>query len=279
MITRAKRAVKRVVFAVDRAFYTSGFRSAGGLTLPIFLGLGPGQSGSTWMFEHLSKHPDVFFPSSKELNYFDRGVHEESVRSYAALFGPGHGMTTGEITPGYSVLRRDRIAFVRKVMPDVRLILTVRDPVDRSWSAARRLMGNLGRTLDDFGDSEFYEYLRTEWAYRPKGGPTMAGDYEPGVLEGQYSKIIDNWRSHFPAEQLLVVFFDRIEKDPEGFLRTVCEHIGVRTDFRWNAEELRRRVNPNPEHELPKRFRLFLEDLYKDEIEHLHGHLRESAGR
>ncbi len=279
MIGRLKGGLKRSLYAGERALYMSGLRSAEGLSLPTFLGLGPGQSGSTWMFEHLSKHPDVYFPSTKELNYFDRHIHDWSLRSYASMFAPGLGKVSGEITPGYSVLRRDRIGFVRRVMPEVRLILTVRDPVERSWSAARRVLAKLGKSLEEFGDVEFYEYLRKEWAYRPKDGPVVKGDYEPGLLEGHYSNIIDNWLGHFPHEQLLIVLFGQIEEDPEGLLRTVCQHIGVSPDFPWKPEALRRPVNPNPRQELPERFRDFLEELYEDEVKRLHERLGEPARR
>lgn len=276
---RAKRLVRRMVNAADRRLYSAGIRSADRLTLPDFLGLGPGQTGSTWLYRHLSEHPDLFLPSRKELNYFDRKLHEWPLAAYASWFEPGRDRIAGEVTPGYSILTRERIAFVRKVMPDVRLILTVRDPVERSWSAARRVLQKLGTTPEQLGDAELFEYLRTEWSYRPRVGPVVIGDYEPGLLEGHYCRIIDNWREEFPPEQLLVVFFGQIVEDPEGFLGAVCRHVGVRTDFRWDPKTLRQRVNPNPRLELPERVRSFLEDLYRDEIERLQERFGDSARR
>ena len=57
----------------------------------------------------------------------------------------------------YSVLRRERIEFIHRILPDLRLILTVRHPVERSWSAARRVLGKLGLSLDEMGDDlRFY---------------------------------------------------------------------------------------------------------------------------
>ena len=125
-------------------------------------------------------------------------------------------------------------------------------------------MGYLETTLEDFGEAEFYRYLEQEWEYRRTGWPRIRGDYQPGLREGHYSGIIDNWLLHFPAEQLLVVFFEQIKEDPEGFLAAVCEHIGVRSDFEWSPEELRGRINPNPSLELPEEIRLFLEELYAE---------------
>lgn len=272
-----KGIARRGVYAVDRVLYSRGLRSPEALTLPDFLGLGPGQSGSTWLFEHLASHPDVYIPPEKELFYFDQRLHRRSLASYASTFEAARGRVAGEITPGYCVLRPERIAWIRRITPQVRLILTVRDPVERSWSAARRVMQRLGRSLEDFGEAEFREYLVKEWQYRPKGGPRIRGDYQPGLLEGHYSRVIENWLRNFPSEQLLVVFFERLKRDPEGFLAEVCDHIGVRTTFAWDPDVLRKRVNPNPRLDMPKWVRSFLDDLYAEEIERLHRCLGEPA--
>lgn len=288
-----KRAV-RLLLAGDRLLYRLGARSTERMTLPDFLGLGPGQSGSTWLFSMLSHHPEVFIPADKELNYFDRGLHEQSLTSYARHFEtptPPSGGTEagggprerdvrrGEITPGYAVLRRDRIAFVQRAVPDAKLLLTVRHPVDRAWSAARRYLGKLGATPESFGDRELTRLLLEEWMYVSPTGERLVGDYEPGVLEGHYSRIVQNWEERFGPDRLLVLFFGRIRHDPEGLLERVCVHIGVDPSFRWPPELLRRRVNPNPPMPLPDRYRALLEEKYRGEVDWLERRFGSSAGR
>ena len=277
-IRTAKRLIKRPVFAVERSLYLTGLRSLGQLTLPHFLGLGPGQSGTTWLFKKLSTHPDVFIPKIKEVRYFSNRFHEWPLSRYASQFVEGRDRIRGEITPGYSILRRDRIAFIRRAMPDVRLILTVRNPIERSWSAARRVMSKFGTHINELDEAQFYDYLRKEWEYRPKNGSALSGDYEPGLLEGHYCRAIDNWLSCFPSDQLLVVFFDEMKANPRQYLRKVCQHIGARTEFEWTAD-LHEVVNRNPEYALPDKFRSFLEDMYCGEIEELHRRLGNPAKR
>ena len=264
-----KNWIKKIAFGVERQCYQHGLRSHGALTLPHFLGLGPGQSGTTWLAHHLAAHPDVFVVPGKETYYFSQRLHELSLHDYAALFGPGENQIRGEITPGYSILTRNRIALIRNLMPNVRLLLTLRNPIERSWSAARRVMPKLGTTIDVISDEQLFDYLRLEWAYRPPNGVALHGDYEPGLLEGRYNRTLDNWLSIFPAEQLLVIFFDDICSKPADVLARVCEHIGADPAFRWDTGSLETAVNKNPPHPMPDRVRQFLQTQYRPELEAL----------
>jgi hypothetical protein len=271
------RKLRSITTTADRWLYLNNFRSAHNLTLPHFIGLGPGQSGSTWLFEQLSRHPDIFLPSKKELNYFNRNLHRYSLSSYAANFKPGGNCITGEISPGYSVLRGDRIQFLKKMIPEVRLILTVRNPVDRSWSAARRLMERFNFNLEDFDDTELMKYFSSEWAYSIKGVKRIWGDFEPGLLEGQYSRIIKHWLRYCTEEQLLVVFFKQLVEEPQTYLETICRHIGANADFKWNQDELHTKINANPDQKITPRFQHILETLYQDEIAWLKQRFGETA--
>lgn len=251
------------------ALYARGLRSTASLTLPHFLGLGPGQSGSTWLHRALAAHPDVFMYPHKEAHYFDRGCTSVPLSHYAAQFFPGRERRRGEISPGYSVLSRRRIRLAHALLPDARLLLVVRNPIARSWSAARRVMPRLGTTLDAIPRAQLFEYLRQEWAYRPPDGQTLKGEYEPGVLEGHYTRCIANWLEHYDASQLRVLLFDELEAQPASFLRKACEHVGADPAFEWPAATLERAVNANPPHPMPRPVFEFLAELYRDEIERL----------
>lgn len=269
-----KSIIKKLVFGLERQLYVSGLRT---LTFPNFIGLGPGQCGTTWLARHLDSHPDVNISPKKETHFFDRHLNAVSLREYASYFTAGSGIS-GEITPGYSILDCQRIALMKKLLPDVRLFITLRNPIDRSWSAARRLMPKLGVKIDSIDEQELLEYLRLEWAYRPPNGARLSGAYEPGLLEGHYCQTLDNWLSVFPSEQLLVIFFDDILTQPAEVLRRVCVHIGVNPDYEWDSSALLPAVNRNDPHPLPDHLRRFLETLYRPEIQALARRLGGPAG-
>jgi hypothetical protein len=127
------------------------------VTLPNFLIIGAGKSGTTSLYHWLREHPDVFLPSLKEpffLTYDpdDPRVHGwpfpiTSLREYEALFD---GVTTeraiGEATPAYldSPIAPDRI---RELLGSPRMIVSLRDPVSRVFSYAQMAI-RLGRATD-----------------------------------------------------------------------------------------------------------------------------------
>lgn len=264
-----KAGLKKTIYALDRQLYLRGLRSTSSLTLPHFVGLGPGQSGTTWLATHLAEHPDVHIAPVKETHYFDRHIDEVPLGYYASLFGAGSAAIRGEITPGYSNLRRDRIALIKRLMPDLRLILIVRNPIERSWSAARRVMPKFGETITSIDEQELFNYLRLEWAYRAQNGAAVRGHYEPGLLEGHYCKTIDNWLEFFAPEQLVIIFFDDIQERPSTVLKQVCEHIGADPAYDWDPSAIAKAVNPNPPHQIPAAVYDFLQAQYRPEIERL----------
>lgn len=271
-VKRLLRPAKRVYAAVEKGLYARGVLSAGELPLPDFLGIGSAQSGTTWLHRNLGHHPDIFLPSVKEVHYFDRAFWWP-LREYSEFFAPGVGRLKGEITPGYAILHPDRIRFIRAVMPEARLVIIIRNPVDRAWSAARRVLSGLAEStfdvaFEDIEKSEIIAYLNQEHDYRPERG--NQGAYAPGVLRGNYTAILDNWLTHFPEEQLLVCFFEELREDPRGLFLRVLEHIGASTDVDLGAFPLAKVVNKNPEHPIPDAIRSFLQDKYRDEIEGLY---------
>lgn len=269
MIDAIKKAIRRPFAAVERTLYERRVLSPEDLRLPDFLGIGTAQGGTTWLYENLRKHPDIYIPWRKEVHYFDRNF-DWRLPSYAGLFEEGDARRVGEITPGYAILAPRRIRFMRRIMPEARLILTLRNPVDRAWSAARRIFTRLskkqfGAGFSEIDDGEFFEFFAREHEYPPLKHPP--GDFAPNLKRANYGRILDNWLAVYPAEQLLTVFFEEISMDPKKALTRVFSHIGVTTDVDWTLFPSGKVVNPNPRHRMPDRFRTFLEDLYAEDIE------------
>jgi Sulfotransferase family len=237
---------------LEKWLYTRGLRSARDLRLPHFLGIGVEKAGTTWLYENLRHHPDIYMPA-KELRYFDRYFHRP-LRTYAAHFAPGVAKIRGDITPTYCVLPLARIQFIRRVMPEVRIILMLRDPVERAWSyGVMHLLRNPGRRLEETDDAELYAHFRSERSR----------------ARGSYPWILDRWHSVFPSEQVHIALFENIARAPDDVLRGILAHIGASVDISFDTFPLRRVVNPGPGIPLPDRYRRFLEELYREDIEAL----------
>jgi len=257
---------------VDKLLYRYRFRSVKKTFLPDFLGIGIDKAGTTWLYENLRMHPDVFVSRQKELNYFDRDFTRKSLKFYANNFKNGFNKVKGEITPGYTYLSLDRIRFIREVLPDVRLIFLVRNLVEQQWSFAfHQLVRRFGIKVDDVPMSEFFNFFKNNQFYRIGG----------------YTGIMHRWLRHFPAEQFFVGFFEDISQQPKKLLYNVFKHIGVSCDIDWKVLPYNKMIVPpaglkyrghdtgrgviDPKHEssislLPNKYRAFLEELYQEEI-------------
>lgn len=101
--------------------------------LPSFLGLGAQKGGTTTLHLLLAQHPGVFLPADKELHYFSL-YYGKGEAWYRHHFLDAHpGQRCGEITP-YYLYHPWAPARIHKLMPKARLIVLLRDPVERTLS-------------------------------------------------------------------------------------------------------------------------------------------------
>lgn len=172
-----------------------------------FLHLGPGKSGSTWLHEVLTLHPQVYLTEAKDLYFFSR-YYERGPDWYQAQFrgaGPEHDVV-GEVCPDYLPCP-DAPERIRACLgPDVRLMVTLREPASRAFSA--------------------YLYLRKHGLAAPSFRETAA--VSPELLdEGRYATQLRRYLNFFPAESLHVTLFDDLQADPQSFLDGVTGWLGV----------------------------------------------------
>ena len=247
--------LRRPLSLVGKSLYFHGILSTKDMPLPDFLGIGAPQSGTTWLHENLCHHPDLFIPHPKEINFFYKNFRT-SLRAYSNRFRPGAEKVKGEITPAYgALLPLDRIRFIRRIMPDVRTIFVMRNPVERTWSTARRVVAReMGGNLQDEDESRFFAYL----------------DHPRVRKHSDYLTIFDNWTTVFPPDRLHVVVFDDIADRPRELLSGVFAHLGVSQDVDWDSFPYNTVFNRNLEYSMPENFRAYLEDRYRQDIEELH---------
>jgi hypothetical protein len=120
------------------------------------------------------------------------------------------GKIVAEITPGYSTIPLEGIRYVRQLLPEVRIIYIIRDPVERSLSQLRMLVKRLGTTPS------------TDQGWRDlvsKSGLWSRSDY---------AQFVPLWQAVFPEEQLLFIPFGAIILDPAALLRRIEGFVGLK---------------------------------------------------
>ena len=185
--------------------------------LPTFIGIGSMRCGSTWLYQVLRCHPDVQLAECKELDFFFmRKMLRHDLPWYEAQFEPANGAepkpVRGEISPLYARLKQWQVNRIASLLPGVRIILTLRHPIERVWSQALYEFGH--RSHRDIRKVRPTEFLRQ--VERPRS-----------QLSSDYYRTIKIWSNAFGREALHINFFEELRDDPDSYLNSVLEHIGA----------------------------------------------------
>lgn len=227
---------------------------------PSFLCIGAQKSGTTWLYDKLSLHPDISFPGGKEVHFWNQ-FHHQGIRWYCELFNI-KGIT-GDITPAYSILPEKKVKEIRDFNPGVPIIFLIRNPVDRAWSLARMNIANMQAALSPLGEGgRLYEYdLADGWFYRNFSIPGA-------VRRGLYSQTLKLWWRHFDHSQFLIIRFEELVSNPKEVLNKVAQHIGANPEpfADITDEELRKPVFKGADLYFKTEYRRFLYDLFKSDM-------------
>jgi len=201
--------------------------------LPDFLIIGAAKSGTTSLFYQLRDHPEIFCPPVKELNFFSQGdeglrpgsgpgdpqatIWVDSVDSYVGQFQEKQEhQVAGEASVSYlysPVSARN----IKQIVPNARLIMVLRDPVERAWSNYCHMVRD-GRESLDFKEalSQEDERIEADWEF--------SWHYKNlGLYGGQLSRFLD----HFPRERLKVFLFRELKADTAGVVQRIFRFLGV----------------------------------------------------
>jgi hypothetical protein len=211
------------------AVWTFGRATSTVRPLPDFLILGAQKAGTTALYAYLRWHPGITGPSWKEVSFFDRhyGRGTAWYRGHFPL--RSRGRLVGEASPGYLFhpLAPER---VREIVPAAKLIVLVRDPVDRALSHYHHEVA-LGREPLTFEEALDAEPVRTRGEeakmLREPGYFSRAWWDYTYLARGRYAEQIERWFAVFPREQLLVVPSEELSSDPSGSYARVLDFLGV----------------------------------------------------
>ena len=200
---------------------TSPFRP-----LPDFLVLGAQKAGTTALYEYLTRHPQISGPSWKEVSFFDRhwARGESWYRGNFPNVARTRGKHVGEASPSY-VFHPLAPRRVQEVVPEARLIVLVRNPVDRALSQYNHEVA-LGREALPFEEEERLRGEQERMAADPRyfSREWWSHTYK---ARGRYAEQLERWLAVFPREQLLVLPSDDLGSEPARAHAQVLEFLGA----------------------------------------------------
>ncbi|WP_299734055.1 sulfotransferase [uncultured Tateyamaria sp.] len=175
------------------------------MSKPGFIFVGASKAGSSWLYNYFVRHPGIFVPTAKD-TYFFKTYYDKGVDWYEEFFAAaGPDQIAGEICHDY-LHDREAIDRIAAEYPDIKLICSLRQPVDRVIStylyAARHGLvdPNLKRHVSQ-----------------------KAGLF----LEGRYADDLEHVYARFPRENVLVFLYDDLLDDPEALARRINDFLGA----------------------------------------------------
>jgi hypothetical protein len=182
--------------------------------LPDFIVAGVRKCGTTWLHRCLAGHPQIHLPTAtKELFFFDR-YWARGPDWYAGYFlGCPREMICGEISPSYFA-HEAAPARIARIVPQVKLMFLLRDPVERAISAYRDMIAK-GDTRLELSDA-----LAT---------------HADLIQEGRYARHLARYTDIFAASAIRIVIAEEIQAGNERILSGVFDFFGVNNTFRAPA--------------------------------------------
>jgi len=221
--------------AQAREFFARQLRT---YPLPAFLIVGAQKAGTTSLASYLAAHPNVVSPSFKEVHFFDLNyLKGESwyrlhfpigARRWIGAFCQGRRLRAIDATP-YYLLHPETPRRVSCMMPDVKIIILLRDPVYRAYSHYHHEV-RLGTEHLSFEEAIEAEEARTAGEReRLSAHPSYPGfNYQhfSYLQRGVYAEQICRWLQYFRREQFLILSSEVFFKNPGAAYRRVLKFLG-----------------------------------------------------
>jgi len=242
--TRFKKQLKQNVdldskiYLYAKSVYRIYCNFAGPLhVLPDFLIIGAARSGTTSLYQYLVQHPNIEPCVVKQLHFFDqyfqRGTNwyrmnfPSSWNKFCATKIKKNKFITGEATP-YYLQNPNTPKKVFELIPDVKLIALLRNPVDRAYSHFKRRKKNLSEKLS-FEEATEQEEMRIKGEMKKMEDAAGYFSYTYHRLSyihaGLYVEHLERWLKVFPRKQLLIVQTEEFQKNIPEIYNRILEFL------------------------------------------------------
>ena len=219
---------KYIKYLKDHINFTYRLLTASKRSLPDFIIVGEAKCGTTSLYNYLENNSMLNSPIKKEIHYFDY-KYSKGERWYKAHFGIKgtlNNVKTGEATP-YYFFHPKALSRISKDLPNVKIILMVRNPKDRAISSFYNNIRRNLEPLNNFSDAIIREdkllattlekVKSTDFDYNHK--------YHCYMERGLYYKNYERLLKHFDQKNIFVLEFDEFFSDLENQYKGVLDFL------------------------------------------------------
>jgi hypothetical protein len=210
--------------------------------------VGVPKAGTGSLFAYLAQHPDVCGSDLKETGYFNHYNPQRHtgpvppIETYARHFAHSSGERYAlEATPTYSYGGRPVIEAMRTVLGKPKIIISLRDPAERLWSAYtfQRSVGN------NTGIGSFAQYVEILEQRHRDGVQPVPRDGLHGLRIGFYADYLGDWLEEFGTD-MQVVFLENVKRNPRTEVANLFGWLGIDPEVAATLDVGARKVTQHP---------------------------------
>jgi hypothetical protein len=258
-------------------YIATGLATASWRLSPDFIMIGGQRCGTTSLFRALAAHPQVVRPTfHKGVNYFDLNYYRGKrwYHGHFPLAAAARRSTANDGAPiafeasGYYIYHPFAVERIAQDMPWVKLIIMLRDPVERAFSAYKHELARgfeqesfeRALELEDSRLSGEIERMAVDIRYE-----SFAHRHHSYRHRGHYAEQLTRVFRHFPREQVHIVDSESFFDEPAQEYRRVLAFLGLRPFEPGRFD----RHNARPGPPMATRTRRKLEEYYRPHNERL----------
>lgn len=206
------------------------------MPFPNFLIVGAAKAGTTSLYNYLAQHPQIYMSPKKEPRYFapeyyttfyrnaignqhrDKGM---SLAEYEALFSDvTDEIAIGEASTEYLLFEKSA-ARIKAAIPQAKIIIILRDPVERAFSAYCYHLRD-GRETLSFEESLAHEPIRVRDKWQ------VGWFYLQG---GFYYKQVKRYYQQFAPDNIKLILWEDLNRNPHAVCADIFNFLQVNTEF------------------------------------------------
>jgi hypothetical protein len=206
------------------------------MTLPNFLIIGAAKSGTSSLYMYLKQHPEIFMSPVKEPHFFSFDAKSKMTQGpgdpirkaitdykhYVHLFdNVSNEKAIGEASTSY-LYRPEAPRRIHNLLPDIKLIAILRNPVERAFSAYMHVVRDGRETAPNFQEALSLEPQRITDNWDPIWHFTSVGFY--------YEQL-SRYYAIFQQNQIKIFLFEELLTTQQALLESIFRFLGVNPHF------------------------------------------------
>lgn len=209
--------------------------------LPDFLIIGTQRGGTTSLYNYLVEHPGIGAASIKEIHFFDtphykqglawyRGHFPSALQRYYVEHNRKHRFITGEASP-YYLFHRHTPQRVARLLPQIKLIVMLRNPVDRAYSHYYHEVAGGHENIASFEEAIASEEERLAGEDEKMRTNPYYASYNHRrfayLSRGKYIDQLQSWMELFSREQFLILKSEDFYANPAAVYQQTLNFLGL----------------------------------------------------